>query len=71
MSTATLTAARTTTPLRAVRDALDHLRDEPAPLWAPGSRARLAGWVAGSMVAWTVAGVAATAALGALVGLAG
>lgn len=67
MSTVTTTARPAPQP----RDLLTWVRETPAPAWAPGSRGRLAGYVAGSMVAWTVLGVAATAVLGALVGLAG
>lgn len=52
-----------------LRDVVHHLRFDPAPLWAPGTRARLAAWVGGSMVFWTVLGLAATALLGALVDL--
>lgn len=54
-----------------VRSVLDHIHDDPAPLWAPGSRGRFVGYLAGSMAAWTVLGVAATAALGALLDLVG
>lgn len=67
MSTVTSPRPR---PVPQPRDVLTWVRETPAPAWAPGSRGRLAGYVAGSMVAWTVLGVAATAALGALIGLA-
>lgn len=59
-------------PSRAsIRTVLDHVHDDPAPAWAPGSRGRFVGYLAGSMAAWTVLGVAATALLGALVDLVG
>jgi hypothetical protein len=69
MSTSAVPAR--TPVLPALRRAREVVRDTPAPPWAPGTRGRLAGYVAGSMVAWTVLGLAATAGLGALVGLAG
>lgn len=64
------TAARPTTR-ETLRSVLDHVHDDPAPVWAPGTRGRFAGYLAGSMAAWTVLGVAASALLGALLDLAG
>lgn len=61
--------ARPTTRVT-VRSVLDHVHDGPAPVWAPGTRGRFAGYLAGSMVGWTVLGVAVTALLGALLDLA-
>jgi hypothetical protein len=67
MTTPAFTAPTGTLPqLRAV---VRHLRHDPAPRWEEGSRARLAVWVGGSMVAWTAIGLGATALLGALVDL--
>jgi hypothetical protein len=67
MSAVTSTARPTSRPT--VRTVLAHVHDDPAPLWTPGSRGRFAGYLAGSMAAWTVLGVAVTALLGALLDL--
>jgi hypothetical protein len=67
MSAVTSTARPTSRPT--VRTVLAHVHDDPAPLWAPGSRGRFAGYLAGSMAAWTVLGVAVTALLGAVLDL--
>jgi hypothetical protein len=71
MSAATPAAGPRPTSRRTVRTVLAHVHDDPAPLWEPGHRARFTGYLAGSMAAWTVLGVAATALLGALLDLVG
>jgi hypothetical protein len=67
MTTPAFTAPTGTLPR--LREVVQHLRHDPAPRWEEGSRARLAVWVGGSMVAWTAIGLGATALLGALVDL--
>lgn len=71
-------AATTLTPLHRSSDArareiLDAVRFAPAPRWeGPASkRSRYIAYLAGSMIAWTAAGLAIAAALGHLTGLAG
>ena len=62
---ASLTASSVRTrPALTPTEALRLVRETPAPRWGDttGSRLRFAGYVAGSMAAWTVLGLAGTTA---------
>jgi len=71
MSTVTLAPATRTDVLDRVQHVVQQVRYAPAPTWEPGRRLRLVGYVAGSMIAWTLAGLACSALLARLVSLAG
>ena len=71
MSTVTLTPATRTDVLDRVQHVVHQVRWAPAPTWEPGMQLRLVGYVAGSMVAWTLAGLACSALLARLVSLVG
>jgi hypothetical protein len=71
MSTATFAPATRTDVLEHVQHVVHQIRWAPAPTWEPGRRLRFVGYVAGSMVAWTLAGLACSALLARLVGLVG
>lgn len=74
MTTMNVSSPHATTsraPLDTLRDALRWIRETPAPRWEGDARAKatFAGYIAASMVAWTLLGVLATAALGRLISI--
>ncbi len=71
MSTATFAPAARTDVLERMQHVVHQVRWAPAPTWETGRRLRFVGYVAGSMVAWTLAGLACSALLARLVSLAG
>ncbi len=71
MSTVTYAPATRTDVLERVQHVFHQVRYAPAPTWEPGMRLRLVGYVAGSMIAWTLAGLACSVLLAQLVSLAG
>ncbi|QTE27780.1 hypothetical protein [Pengzhenrongella sicca] len=66
-------AARRRSPLGSVGAARRWVRETPAPRWegTTGDKATFVGYVGASMVGWTFLGLAASAAFGQLLGLAG
>jgi hypothetical protein len=71
MSTVTIAPASTHDVVERVQHVLHEIRYAPAPAWEPGTRLKVVGYVAGSMVAWTVAGLACSALLAGVLNLVG
>ena len=66
-------AAPARSMLESVRDTFRWVREAPAPRWEGDTRdkATFVGYVAASMVAWTLLGLLVTAALGRLISVVG
>jgi len=69
MSTVTIAPASTHDVVEHVQHVFHQIRYAPAPTWEPGMRLRVVGYVAGSMLAWTLAGLACSALLAGVLGL--
>ena len=71
MSSITIAPASTHDLVERVQHVIHQIRYAPAPTWEPGMRLKVVGYVAGSMVAWTVAGLACSALLAGVLNLVG
>lgn len=71
MNASTPHAPSSRAAIDSVRDGLRWIRETPAPRWEGDTKAKaaFAGYIGASMVAWTLLGVLATAALGRLISI--